>query len=215
MKKIGIYILWAIVAFLAINLVLIAASYLTFDSNYKFLNLKQHLTGNTLYMGNFYIHLIFGIVAVITGFVLFFKRIVPFKSKRHKQIGKLYMVAILFLTGPTGFYLSFFAEGGALASIGFLLMSGLWMAITYTALHKIIQGNIQSHYKWVIRSYCFTLSGVTLRLMTPAGIHLFNLDVETNFILMAYLPWIFNLLLGEVIVYFNRHQIKNITTSLT
>lgn len=214
MKKIGFYILWAVVAVLAINLVLIAGSYMSFDPNHKFLNLKQHLIGNPIYKGNFYVHLAFGIIAVITGFVLFFDKLIHFSSKRHNQVGKLYIISILLLTGPTGLYLSFFAEGGAFASIGFILMSSLWMLITYVAFNKIIKGDIQGHYKWMIRSYCFTLSGITLRLMTPLCVNGFGMDPETTFVVTAYLPWIFNILLGEIIIYFNQHQIKNINLLL-
>ena len=214
MKKVGFYLLWAIVAVLAINLVLIAASYMTFDPNHKFLNLKQHLIGNPIYKGNFYVHLAFGIVAVITGFALFFDKLIRFSSKRHKQFGKLYIVSILLLTGPTGLYLSFFAEGGAAASVGFLLMSSIWMLLTYIAFSKILKGDIQGHYKWMIRSYCFTLSGITLRIMTPLCVYWFGIDTETTFVLTAYLPWIFNLLLGEVIIYFNQNQIKNVNQLL-
>lgn len=214
MKKVGFYLLWAIVAVLAINLVLIAASYMTFDPNHKFLNLKQHLIGNPIYKGNFYVHLAFGIVAVITGFALFFDKLIRFSSKRHKQFGKLYIISILLLTGPTGLYLSFFAEGGAVASVGFLLMSSIWMLLTYIAFSKILKGDIQGHYKWMIRSYCFTLSGITLRIMTPLFVYWFGIDTETTFMLTAYLPWIFNLLLGEVIIYFNQHQIKNVNQLL-
>jgi hypothetical protein len=209
-KKVGKYLLWAIVAALAINLVLIAASYMTFDPNHKFLNLKQHLINNPFYKGNFYVHLAFGIVAVVTGFALFFDKLIRFSSKRHKQFGKLYIISILLLTGPTGLYLSFFAEGGVPASIGFLLMSAIWMFITYTAFNKILKGDIQGHYKWMIRSYCFTLSGITLRIMTPICIYGFEMDSETTFVLTAYVPWMFNILLGEVIIYFNQHQIKNV-----
>lgn len=214
MKKIGFYILWAIVAVLAFNLVLIAAKYMTFDTDYNFLNIKQQMLGNPIWVTSFYIHLLFGIVCVITGFVLFFSRLVRFRSNRHKQIGKIYLVSILFFTGPTGFYLSFFAEGGAPASIGFLLMSGMWMFLTYMALHKILKKDIEGHYKWMIRSYCFTLSGITLRLMTPLFLYVFKWDIQTSFVMTAYAPWIFNLLLGEAIIYFNRNQIKNLNLLL-
>ena len=88
------------------------------------------------------------------------------------------------------------------------------MLITYVAFSKIIKGDIQGHYKWVIRSYCFTLSGITLRIMTPICVYWLDMDTEATFIITAYLPWIFNLLLGEVIIYFNQNQIKNVNLLL-
>ena len=56
-----------------------------------------------------------------------------------------------------------------------------------------------------------TLSGVSLRLFTPLGSGYFEFDYETNFILSAYIPWIFNLILGEIIVYFNKNRFQQLT----
>lgn len=204
-----------ITAFLAACLVVIAALYFSFDTDYNFLLSKQEMLDNPIWLTSFYIHLAFGIISVIAGFILFFNRLVRFTSKLHKQIGKLYIISILFLTGPTGFYLSFYAEGGALASIGFIMMSFFWMYLTYMAFAKIIKGDIQSHYKWMIRSYCFTLSGITLRLFTPIGVQIFGLDYETNFIFSAYIPWMLNLAIGELLIYLNRKSIKNYKLLIT
>lgn len=168
------------------------------------------MISNKIWLTAFYIHLAFGIVAVVSGIVLFFNKIVPFKSKWHKWLGKMYVIAILFFTGPTGFYLSFQAEGGAVATVGFLFMSFFWMYLTYRAFVEIaVKKNIHGHYKWMIRSYCFTLSGVTLRLLTPFGTNVLDLDPYLNFQLVAFLPWMINLVIGEIIIAINREKINN------
>jgi len=169
---------------------------------------------NNIWLSNFYIHLFAGILAVLSGLFLFFNRLIPFKSVLHKKLGRIYVFAILFLSGPTGFYLSFFAEGGPIASIGFLLMSSIWMFITYKAVDKILKGDIEGHNKWMIRSYCFTLSGVTLRIMTPLGISLFGFDYQTNFIVTAYAPWLLNMVIAEVILFVNNKKTHESQTSL-
>lgn len=152
----------------------------------------------------------FGLVAVLSGIVLFFNKVIPFTSKWHKNLGKTYVLSILFFTGPTGLYLSFQAEGGWVASIGFILMSTFWMLLTYKAFVEIaIKKNVNSHYKWMIRSYCFTLSGVTLRLMTPFGTNFLELDPYVNFQMVAFAPWMINLAIGELIILFNREKINN------
>ena len=163
---------------------------------------KQDLIHNPIWLGNFYVHLFGGILAVLSGLFLFFNKLIPFTSQLHKGLGRTYVFAILFLSGPTGFYLSIFAEGGAAASVGFLLMSSAWMFITYKAVDKIVKGDLEGHNRWMIRSYCFTLSGVTLRIMTPLGISVFDFDYETNFIVTAYFPWLFNMLIAEFILRF-------------
>ena len=118
-----VVIFWSVTIFLALCLVTISAGYFNFDLQHHFLMSKQDLIHNSIWLGNFYVHLFAGILAVLSGLFLFFNKLIPFKSKLHKGLGRTYVFAILFLSGPTGFYLSFFAEGGPAASVGFLLMS--------------------------------------------------------------------------------------------
>lgn len=155
---------------------------------------------NRFWLICFYLHLAAGITAVLSGFPLFFERLISTTSKTHRLMGRTYVISVMMISGPTGFYLAFFSEGGFLASIGFILMSLIWMLITYVALKKIIEGDHNAHRKWMIRSYCFTLSGVTLRLYTPFGASVLGLDYDTNFIISSYLPWLINLFIGECII---------------
>lgn len=207
------YISWFVAIFFALCLAGIAFSYFDFDLNKGFLGSKQEMIGNSIWMSAFYLHLLFGGIATLVGIPLFFSKLISFTSKVHKQLGKLYIFSILFIGGPTGLYLSFFAEGGKWASIGFILMSAAWMFPTYMAFKKIIDGKIERHYHWVIRSYCMTLSGVTLRLFTPIGSSVFEFDYETNFIISAYLPWMINLALAEVLVQLNKRKFKQLHLS--
>lgn len=210
MKKLIIYILGITVVVLAIMLVAIAMSYFTFDSDYHFLKSKQHMLSNNIWKVSFYTHLLFGSIAILAGTPLFIKKLIRFKSKLHKTLGKIYIVSILFITGPTGLYLAFYAEGGSWASLGFVLMSFAWMIPTYIAYKKIREKDFVGHYRWIIRSYCMTLSGVTLRIMTPIGSHLIEFDYDTNFIFTSYACWIFNILLGELILLSLKKKTLNI-----
>ncbi len=196
--------------FFSLCLVVIALSYFSFDLNYHFLKSKQDMLVNEIWLVAFYIHLLFGVIAVLTGIPLFFKRLIPFKSKLHRNLGKVYVLSILLFTGPTGFYLAFFAEGGMYATIGFLLMSLAWMIPTYLAFRYAVDKKFEKHYKWMIRSLALTLSGVTLRLITPLGSEVFGFAEETNFIMTSYVSWIFNWVIAEIIILTLRKQIKNI-----
>ena len=213
LKKSTLVIFWASTIFLALCLVYLSASYFSFDTNFHFLKAKQDLLPNKIWLSNFYLHLAGGIVAVLSGLLLFFDKLIPFRSVLHKVLGRFYVIAVLLISGPTGFYLAFFAEGGALASIGFLLMGSLWIGITFIALNKILTGDIEGHNKWMIRSFCFTLSGVTLRIMTPLGISIFNFDYDTNFILSAFIPWMFNMAIAEGILIYIKNNNKKQTAS--
>lgn len=208
-KTLVFYSLWFLVIFFAAYLSTIALSYFSFDLNYEFLKAKRDLIDQPLWLVFFFVHLFFGATATMSGWPLFFKRLVHYKSIWHKRIGKLYVYSILLFTGPTGLYLAFFAEGGHWSTLGFVLMSLAWMFPTYQAFHYIVNGDLKAHYQWIIRSYCMTLSGVTLRLFMVFGAKVDTWTEETTYILSAYV-WIFNVILGEIILYFNRSQLEQL-----
>lgn len=205
MRQVLFYALWLVVVYFALRLVGIALAYFSFEQDYHFLLAKQHLLGNWTWLAFFYVHLFFGAVATLCGLPLFFSRLIAFRSSTHRLIGKIYILSILFFTAPTGLYLSFYAEGGLWATVGFLLMSLAWLTPTYIAYQKIVAGDVAAHYRWVIRSYCMTLSGVTLRLFTPIGSWYFGFDQTTNFVLSSFV-WIINVCIGEVILFALRHS---------
>ncbi|MCH2023152.1 MAG: DUF2306 domain-containing protein [Saprospiraceae bacterium] len=209
MRNIIFYILWFVAIFFALYLASIALSYFAFDLNYGFLKAKQHLIHNKLWLVFFFVHLFFGAMATLTGWPLFFSKIIPFKSVWHKRVGKFYIYSILLFTGPTGLYLAFFAEGGKWATLGFILMSFAWMLPTYMALYTIVKKDLVGHYRWIIRSYCMTLSGVTLRLFMPFGARFVQLEEETTFIISSYI-FVLNIILGEIILLFNKQQQDNL-----
>jgi hypothetical protein len=209
MRNIIFYSLWLIVILLALYLSSIALSYFSFDFNYGFLKAKQHMLPNKLWLVFFFVHLLFGAIATLSGWPLFFSRLVAFKSVWHKRIGKLYIYSILLFTGPTGLYLAFFAEGGKWATLGFLLMSLAWMLPTYMAFYTIMNKNLTGHYRWMIRSYCMTLSGVTLRLFMPFGSRIVQWEEETTYMISSYV-FILNIFLAEIILFFNKKQQQNL-----
>jgi len=209
LRNIVFYGLWIVVIYFACYLSAISLSYFQFDMDYHFLKQKQDMLDNKLWVVFFFVHLFFGAVATMSGWPLFFKRLVHFKSKWHRWIGTAYIISILFFTGPTGLYLAFYSEGGMWASVGFVMMSLAWMFPTYMAYKTIIEKDLKGHYRWIIRSYCMTLSGVTLRLYTPIGSLFVDFNSETNFIISSYV-WIFNVLLAEVILLFNKKQQENL-----
>ena len=208
MKKVIGIILWIIVVLLGIRLAGIALVYFFHGTDYEFLNLKQDLLHNTTWFVAFYLHLLGGALAVLSGMAAFFTKWIKPSSKGHKILGKIYFISIMFVGGPTGFYLGFYAEAGYLATIGFIGMSIAWMLPTFISVYKVTKGDVEGHHKWMIRSYSMTLAGVTLRLMTPLGIHWLGWTYDTTFIVTAYVPWMFNLGLAEIIILFKRESIK-------
>ena len=87
-------------------------------------------------------------------------------------------------------------------------MTLAWMIPTYFAFLFAVKKKIEAHYKWMIRSLALTLSGVTLRLLTPFGSHIIELDEESNFILTSYFSWMINWGIAEIIILRVRNRLK-------
>ena len=158
----------------------------------------------------FYLHLLGGAASILTGTALFFTDWIKPSSSTHKVLGKIYFISIMFIGGPTGLYLGFYAEAGYLATIGFIGMSAAWMFPTFMSVYKVTQGDVAGHHKWMIRSFALTLAGVTLRIMTPFGIHVLDWGYDTTFIITAYLPWMMNWGIAEMIIFIRRNAIETL-----
>ena len=97
------YTAWLIVIYFALYLASIALSYFNFDLQYGFLKAKQHMLSNQLWVVFFFVHLFFGALATLSGWPLFFSKLIAFRSKTHQRLGQLYVYSILFFTGPQAF----------------------------------------------------------------------------------------------------------------
>lgn len=147
-----------------------------------------------------YIHIVFSVVALVVGpFTLFTK----FREKdinRHRMMGKIYLIGILF-GSVSGLYLAFYATGGLVSQLGFSFLSILWLITAFQALAKIKQKKIHDHQKWMIRNYSLTFAAVTLRIWLGLFIVLFGFE---NFILsyamIAWLCWVPNLIVAELFI---------------
>ena len=89
------------------------------------------------------------------------------------------------------------------------------MVPTFMSVYKITKGDIIGHHKWIIRSYALTLAGVTLRLMTPFGIHVLGWSYDEAFIITAYIPWMMNWSLAEVVIWVRRKHIETLASTIT
>src|SRR5262245_16850260 len=116
----------------------------------------------------------------------------------HRWFGRSYAVAIL-VGGLGALALAPFAETGTVASVGFGTLAILWISFTIAAVVRIRQGDRVAHRRWMIRSFALTLAAVTLRLYLPASLAA-GLPFETAYPAIAWLCWIPNLIVAEMMV---------------
>jgi len=145
-----------------------------------------------------YPHALFGGIALAVGSVQFWRNL-PFSHPRlHRNLGKVYVAAVM-LTGTAGFYMSFFANGGAFTRLGFGLLAVSVLTATSIAWQTIRQRNIAAHRRWMLRSYALIFAAVTLRIELPILIAVFH-DFAPAYAAVAWLCWIPNLVVIEAYI---------------
>ncbi|MEK5486706.1 MULTISPECIES: DUF2306 domain-containing protein [Lysinibacillus] len=192
---------WFIVSGLAIMIAgYSVVQYIVFHAQQAgFVQLKLMLSAtlNSFWYSMLYIHIIFGVLALVIGPFTLSSTLREKNMKRHKRLGSIYMVSILF-GGVAGLYLAFHATGGWVAQLGFALLSIGWLITMFQALANIKKRNIQGHQKWMLRNYALTFAAVTLRIYLPLFTVLFGFEnFQYSYAVIAWLCWVPNLFVME------------------
>jgi hypothetical protein len=97
--------------------------------------------------------------------------------------------------------MSFYANGGYPAQIGFVILSILWLSSSALSLYYVKNKNFEKHGNYLLRSYALTLSAITLRFYAFLFDYFnVNLGPVETYILVSYLGWIPNLILAEILI---------------
>jgi uncharacterized membrane protein len=152
---------------------------------------------NALWYNMLTIHVISSVITIIIGPFTLSRKFREKNLKRHRILGKAYLIGIL-IGGGTGLYLAFYATGGIISTFGFGTLSILWLLTAYYALSSIKKRQVEVHRQWMIRNYSLTFAGVALRLWLLVFVILFGEEnFETSYTIIAWLCWVPNLLFAE------------------
>lgn len=184
-------------AFFTVLMVNITLPYFSFDDQTAFLKIKQWIIHNQIWKTAFYIHVISSCLCLLAGFSQFSKRLLQHYPALHRKIGVLYVSVILLFSGPSGFIMSVYANGGLISQAAFVTLSSLWMLFTYLGFYYAKNGDFISHRKFMIRSFALTLSAITLRAWKLGIVLAFRPPPMDVYMLVAWLGWIPNLLFAE------------------
>ena len=193
-------------------LLLITLQYVPIDYDVAFLNLKQDEIKLTYYKVAFFGHVYMSMIVIVLGMFQFSKTIRTHFSQVHKLSGKLYVLFILLVAGPTGLIMAYHANGGIIAQLSFGVVSILWCFFTLKALLSIKKGEYQRHRNFMVRSYALTLSAVSLRLLKYGVVTIFELPPMDTYTLVSVLGWTLNLGIAELILKYSTPSIRKTTT---
>jgi hypothetical protein len=212
--KIAVKVLWYFAFFWIVILSLgTFIQYLSFKHDSFFLQIKQHAVETGWYLPAFYCHIFGSSVILVAGFFQFSKKVYS-NRPLHKALGKLYVFGILFFAAPGAYIMTLFINRGPGVFASFLMQNTLWVAFTLAAWLLVMRGRIDDHVKMMRRSYALAFGAVTLRfyiwLFSTFG---HGVGFENNYIIIAFLSWVPNLLVVELINRYSRKiAVANIKT---
>lgn len=195
MKK----ILFVLLAALAILVSFYPLIYFINGKNFGLLQSKDSTVLNALLWNiGFYTHIIFGGIALLTGWSQFVAKIRARRVKLHRLLGKIYITAVM-LSSVAAMYIAFYATGGLVPALGFGLLGIVWFSTTLKAYLHIRSMEVDDHQKMMIYSYAACLAAVTLRIYLPLLAAAFQ-DFIKAYTLVAWLCWVPNIIVAYFLV---------------
>ncbi|MEN9569351.1 MAG: hypothetical protein RL172_582 [Bacteroidota bacterium] len=180
--------------------------YTPLQLNIAFLQLKQDYVDIPAWRISFFVHVFSSMLVLLAGFTQFSSQLRQQQPRLHRAMGYLYVLIILLVTGPAGLIMSFYANGGWLARVAFIVLSVLWMGFTARATYSAIKKDFTAHRHWMIRSFALTLSALTLRMWKVVLATITEMPPMTRYRLIAWLGWGVNLLLAEYLIRKSRQR---------
>lgn len=219
----GLAILLSIYIYLCWLMLRICLSYFPWSPTRGFLALKQDVVKFSPWQWAFKIHVASSSLILLAGFSQFWTGFRLRYPKWHRRLGWLYVLAVLVLAAPSGLIMAFYAAGGWLTQLCFVLLSVVWIIATILAVYYAVSRRWQLHRHWMIRSFALSLSALSLRswklLLYQLAPYVSGLSPQLIYQLEAWLGWLVNLLIAEFIIYRlvvqhrSRQRLKTQTTT--
>ncbi len=146
------------------------------------------------------VHIAFACLAMLAGALNFSNRLRIRNRRLHRAIGYAYAVSVLIVCATSG-YLAPYATGGRAVSMAFNLLNLIWMFVTITAIIRARRKQIRLHRQWMVRSYAFCFTNLSIHLMENALSRGFGLRYETAYAVSVYAAIV---LLAAVAEFVNR-----------
>jgi hypothetical protein len=203
---IGLGILLSIYVYLCWLMLRICLSYFPWSSTQGFLALKQDVVNFLPWQWAFKVHVASSSLILLAGFSQFWTGFRLRYPKWHRRLGWLYVLAVLGLAAPSGLIMAFYAAGGWLTQLCFVLLSVVWITATILAVYYAVSRRWQLHRHWMIRSFALSLSALSLRswklLLYQLAPYVSGLSPQLIYQLEAWLGWLVNLFIAEFIIYY-------------
>lgn len=188
-------------AFFSYLMISLSFPYTALRPDVDFLQSKQAVYYLAHWRISFYTHVFTSILVLVAGFTQFSGYILRERRRLHRVMGYIYVLTVLFVSGPSALVMGFYANGGIPARTSFVLLATLWIVFTALAWWYAVRKRFLLHGAFLYRSYALTLSALTLRsytfLLEWTQTDLHPRDI---YIVTAWLSWVPNLLIAEWLI---------------
>ncbi|WP_114749708.1 DUF2306 domain-containing protein [Pleomorphovibrio marinus] len=190
--------LYYLMAIAAVAIGIYPMLYFVIDRHFGLLQSKETwLLQHPIWNIGFYTHIVFGGIALLTGWIQFAEKWRNANLVLHRQLGKAYLVSV-WLSALGGIYIGFYATGGLIPSTGFISLGVLWLLSTHVAYLLVRRKKMEGHRKWMVYSYSLCFAAVTLRIWLPLLSTLFG-DFLIAYKITSWLCWVPNLIVAHII----------------
>lgn len=117
------------------------------------------------YQWPFYAHIASGPVSLVLGTLLISERFRLRFPKWHRYLGRMQVAGLLLLVSPSGLWMAYYAQTGAVAGVSFALLAILTAACAALGWKAAMQRRFAVHRRWMSRCYLLLCSAVVLRLI--------------------------------------------------
>jgi hypothetical protein len=208
----GLLLFWAPVIFLSLLLIYNTLPYFTFSRHLSFLEERAVLYDKAVWRISFYVHIAAGALCIGSALLQFSSWILKKRKRIHAISGRIYVFVVLLIGAPSGFYMTFFAKGGAWERACFMFMALFWFYSTYKGFVTAArERNFLSHKFWMIRSYAMALTAVTFRVYHIL-FYLWGWNHFDNYAVSLWISVFGNAVVAEAIIFSqSRSYLKTLT----
>ena len=146
-----------------------------------------------------YVHVAFACAAMLSGAVNFSGALRRKSSRFHRINGYVYTVSVMIVVLTSG-YMAPYATGGKAAGMAFNLMNLIWPALTIAAVAQARKKRAASHRKWMIRSYAFCFTNLSIHLLTTLLTTGFGLGYAAGYTIGVYGTIVLLLAAAELVI---------------
>jgi hypothetical protein len=150
------------------------------------------------YQWAFYVHLVSGPLSLILGTVLVSNRFRSFAPKWHRRLGRVQGMCILLLVAPSGLWMSYYADTGAVAGIGLGLLAVVTAACVALGWRAAVKRQFASHGRWMWRTFILLCSAVVIRMIGGAAM-MAGIDPPWLYPLSVWTSWLVPLMILEIV----------------